>query len=171
MRFALSALRALCASVVGWDQRFIVGREVGDVLRVEERLLLDEAESRQAGARAQRLVAAQVGVEVGQDDLVSADRREGVVVRWLRHRIEAALPRDEIEPRQPCLGREVLIGLVVRLGGGEEQGVVRRGLRVVRLGRFVGGGAAAEGGEDEEGECGPCEHEREAAGVLGDAAQ
>ncbi len=102
---------------------------------------------------------------------MSADRREGVVVRWLRHRIEAALPRDEIEPRQPCLGREVLIGLVVRLGGGEEQGVVRGGLRVVRLGRFVGGGAAAEGGEDEEGEQRPCEHEREAAGVLGDAAQ
>lgn len=83
---------------------------------------------------------------------MSADRRERVVVRWLRHRIEAALPRDEIEPRQPCLGREVLVGLVVRLGGGEEQGVVRRGLRVVRLGRFVGGGAAAEGGEDEEGQ-------------------
>lgn len=171
MRFALSALRALCASVVGWDQRFIVGREVGDVLRVKERLLLDEAESRQAGARAQRLVAAQVGVEVGQDDLVSADRRERVVVRWLRHRIEAALPRDEIEPRQPCLGREVLIGLVVRLGGGEDQRVIGRRLLVVDFRRLGHCGAAAEGAQEQRREEAVSEEEREAAGVLGDAAQ
>lgn len=102
---------------------------------------------------------------------MAGDRGACVLRAGRVQRIEALLRVDE---RQPCgAGRRIerLVGVDVGAEIRQDQRVVvDRGL-VVDFRRFADRGAAAEGGEGEEGERGVGREDRECGGVLADKPQ
>jgi len=133
-------------------ERFVVGREVGDVLHVEQQLLIDEAGARQLLAHAQGVVIADVLAQIRQEDFVAADRGAAVVVGGIADGVEALLDPDHVASIVEQSGVADGVGFVVAGQRGQHQCVVGDGLGAVGLSGGFRGGASAECGEEAQAE-------------------
>lgn len=124
------------------DERFVVGGKVGDVLRIEKRLLIEQARAGELLAGGQRGVVVEVLAQIRQEDLVAADGGAAVVVGGDGDSVERMLALDHREPFVQCARVALFIAPVVRLQRREDQGVVGDRRLVVSLGRVPAGGAA-----------------------------
>jgi len=145
---------------------FVVGREVGDVLHVEQQLLVDESGAGEFLADAQGGVVADVVAQIREQDFVAADGGAAVVIGGFADGVEGLLAIDHRESIVEQAGIAHGVGLVIAGQRRQHERVVGDRLGPVRLGRVFRGGAAAERGHDEQHQGEQRGHEDRAAEVL-----
>lgn len=100
---------------------------------------------------------------------MAGDRGAAVLIARLAERIEALLAVDQREARHTGVRSERLVGLDVAAQIGEDQRVIGDGGFVVEFCGLGDRRAAAEGGEDEEGQRDVGDDESGARGALSEA--